>query len=380
MSLYVAFIPIHERFMTKTTALWIVGTSVSIEDGGYVTRLAARAAEHGIVTRNLSIGDQTSVMGYMRVLGSRDEIHAGDAVIWEYSLLDTLLTESLFDASDVHHARRLAWRCLLKRGANVIVLLTAPKKHLHRRSACEEAIARDATAIGLPCIDTRELFNALGVGDAAAHYRDDRHPRLDSPLVDTMVDAALAHMLAPQSISREAAIESLCANTAQNWHWLDAQTLAAASGIPVRNFHNTLLSIDAVPLAPDGGLAVPPLRRIVGVGCVSTHESGGLWCGHPGCPPASLRLPAELPYPFLLRTTAIPCLRGEISRIVCAPAYAYARGVWCDYGQALSRASAEVGVFGVLYETGTDAQIPFKPHPVNRLRASLGALYRRLAR
>ena len=365
--------------MTNSRTLWIVGTSVSIEDGGYATRLAARAAEHGFATRNLSIGDQTSVMGYMRVLGSHDDIRAGDTVVWEYGLLDTLLTESLFDASDVHNARRLAWQCLLELNAHLIVLLTAPRKHLHRRSACEERIARDAAAIGLPCIDTRELFNTVGILDAAAHYRDDRHLRLDSPVVDAMVDAVLGHMLALRSIVHGTAIEWQRENTVQNWHWLDARTLAAAAGISVRSCHNTLLSIEAVPLAPDGGLVVPPLRRIVGVGCVSTHESGGLWCGHPGCPPASLRLPAELPYSFLLRTTAIPCLRGGISRIVCAPAYAYARGVWCDYGQALSNAPAEVGVFGVLYETGTGAQIPFKPHPVNRLRASLGALYRRLA-
>ncbi len=365
--------------MAKTRSLWIVGTSVSIEDGGYVTRLSARAAERGFVTRNLSIGDQTSVMAYMRVLGARDEFHADDFVIWEYGLLDTLLTESLFDAGDVHNARRLAWQCLLERDANVIVLLTAPKKHLYRRSACEEKIARDAAAIGLPCIDTRELFNALGIRDAAAHYRDDRHPRLDSPVVDAMVDAVLAQMLAPQFIiARDSAVEWLRTNTAQNWQWLDARTLAAAGGMSVRNFHNALLSIDAVPLAPDAGLALPPLRRIVGVGCISTHESGGLWCGHPGCPPASLRLPAELHYPFLLRTTAIPCLRGEISRIVSAPDYAYGRGVWCDYGQALSNAPADVGVFGVLYEAGTGAQKPFKPHRGNRLRAALGALYRRL--
>lgn len=194
-----------------------------------------------------------------------------------------------------------------------------------------------------------------------------------------MVDATLARTLAPQSTPREAAIEWLRANTAQNWQWLDVRTLAAAAGVPMRNFRNSLLAIDAVPLQVDDAVALPSLCRIVGVGCVSSHETGGLWCGHPGCPPASLRLPAELPYPFLLRTTAIPCLRGEISRIVCAPVYAYGRGVWCDYGQALSNVPGEVGVFGVLYETGTGAQIPFQPHPANRLRAALGALYRRLS-
>jgi hypothetical protein len=358
--------------------LWIIGTSVSIEDGGYATRLSSRVAGHGIATRNLSIGDQTSVMGYMRVLDARQDIAAGDTVVWEYSLLDTLLTESLFDANDVQNARRLAWQCLLECGANAIVLMTAPKKHLHRRSPCEDIIASDAATIGMPCIDTRELFKALGIREAAAHYRDDRHPRLDSPLVDAMVDAVLAHLRTPQSNPHDTAIEWLRANTARNWHWLDAQKLAADSSISVRNFRNSLLAIDAVPLQIDATVALPPLRRVVGIGCVSTHESGGLWCGHPGCPPASLRLPAELPYAFLLRTTSIPYLRGEISRIVCAPDYAYGRGVWCDYGQALSGVPAEIGVFGVLYETGPGAQTPFQPNRTSRLRALLGALYRRL--
>ena len=239
MSLYVALICLHDRRMTQTRKLWIVGTSVSIEDGGYVTRLAARAAEHGIATRNLSIGDQTSVMGYMRVLDARQDIAAGDTVVWEYSLLDTLLSKSLFNANDVHNARRLAWQCVLERGANAIVLMTAPKKHLHRRSPCEDIIARDAASIGMPCIDTRELSKALGIRDAAAHYRDDRHPRQDSPLVDAMVDAVLAHMQAPQSATHDTAIEWLRANTTRNWRWLDAQKLAAAGGMSMRQFRNS---------------------------------------------------------------------------------------------------------------------------------------------
>ena len=367
--------------MTRAARLWIIGTSVSIEDGGYATRLAARAAEHGIETHNISIGDQTSVMGYMRVLDSRDAMAPGDIAIWEYSLLDTLLTESLFDADDVHHARRLAWQCLLEREVHVIVLLTAPKKHLYRRSACEDMTARDAGEIGLPCIDTRELSVALDIDDVATHYRDDRNPRQDSPLINAMVDAALAFVLSPRPIDNSTAIEWLRKNTAQNWHWLDAKAIAATCSIPVRDFCNSLLAIDAVLLVPDAEVALPRLRRIIGVGCVSTHESGGLWCGHPGCPPASLRLPAELSYAFLLRTTAISCLRGEVARVVCAPAYAYGRGVWSDYGQTLSTVPAEVGIFGVLYETGAGSAVPFKlGSRVGRLWIALAALFRRLRR
>src|SRR3569833_1183009 len=109
---------------------WIVGTSVSIEDGGYVTRLRQRLQAAGESLSNLSVGDQTSMMGYMRLLTHATQIARGDVVVWEYSLLDSLLTDSIFVVSDVHKARRYAWALAKHRGAQVVVVLTPPKLHL----------------------------------------------------------------------------------------------------------------------------------------------------------------------------------------------------------------------------------------------------------
>jgi hypothetical protein len=347
--------------MTSPSAptLWIVGTSVSIEDGGYATLLAERAAQLGISTRNLSVGDQTSIMGCMRVLDQGDDIKAGNVVVWEYSLLDTLLRRPPFFARDVHAARRVAWQSLLDRGASVIVLLTAPKKHLATRTACEARIARDARALRLPCIDTRELFAGMGIHNPAAHYRDDRHPRGDSPVIGAMVDAVLECALAPAPPDKETVTAWARKNITAHWQWEDAQSLAMSARLTLRTIHNSLVAIDALPLAEGMAIAIPAASRIVGIGIVSTHESGGIWCGHPGCPPASTRLPAKLPYGFLLRNTAVPCLRGRVSSIASATDHTYGSGVWADYGQELSNSPGEVAVFGILYETQSVASTQF---------------------
>ena len=118
-----------------------------------------------------------SVMGYMRVLGARHDIAAGDAVVWEYSLLDTLLTKSLFDANDVHNARRLAWQCLIERDANIIVLL------VRRKSTCIDAAP--ARTIASRCRhDRRALHRHARTVQGTryprpypAHYRERPHPR-----------------------------------------------------------------------------------------------------------------------------------------------------------------------------------------------------------
>ncbi len=61
---------------------------MSIECGGYVDSLALLADRSGLDVVNLSVGDQTSVMGCMRVFAERARLHSGDVVLWEYSLLD----------------------------------------------------------------------------------------------------------------------------------------------------------------------------------------------------------------------------------------------------------------------------------------------------
>src|SRR5581483_3267037 len=189
--------------------------------GGYVARLAPRARERGFALGNLSIGDQTSLMGCMRLMGVSASIRPGDVVVWEYSLLDTLLT--VFDPHDVHFARRLAWREALARGARVIVLLVAPKTRVRHRSSRERRIVADARSLGLPCIDTRELALKLGIANAASHYRDDRHLRRDSPLIDAIAAevAALLTAGAPSAcrVPRE------WARARRTWRWLDIAEL-----------------------------------------------------------------------------------------------------------------------------------------------------------
>lgn len=335
--------------------LWIVGTSVSIEAGGYAPRLAQRVHDELDVAHvNLSVGDQTSLMGCMRVLDARERVAPGDVVIWEYSLLDTLLTIEQFPPADVHRARRLAWSCLLERGAHVIVLMTPPRQHLAGRSAHEAEIASDAQALGLRCIDLRELMAALELADPAAHYRDDRHPRIDSPLADATVailfgDIARYHgRIVSPSIRQRAARRRLRADVP--WQWLDAATLARTTDAPTTTFCNSLLAIETVALPVDARVGLTGTTRIVSVGVVSTHASGGLWCGHPGCAPASTRLPADLHYDFLLRSTGLPCVRATTDALAAAPTWAYTCGLWAAYGQALCPDPGTVAIFGVLHE------------------------------
>jgi hypothetical protein len=328
-------------------SLWIIGTSVSIQDDGYVSHLRRGADAAGFAVRNLSVGDQTSVMGYMRLLAVRGELVRGDVVVWEYSLLDTLLTELQVAAVDVHMARRMAWREALSRGARIVVVLAAPQKHARRRSACERRIARDAEQLGLPCIDTRDLSANLRIDDPAAHYRDDRHIRADSPVTVALAEAVLrqaqnaSDVPSPQQLSQWSA-----KRITGEWIWQDATPPSDAT---TQSFSNSLMAIQTLSLTPGTSIRIPLARRVIAIGIASTHESGGLWCGHPRCRPASARLPDTLAYPFLLRGTGLPCLRST-TQLVCATEAAYARGDWTDYGQQLGSSPARVAVFGVLCE------------------------------
>lgn len=349
--------------------LWIVGTSVSIESGGYVAQLQAAAPEWQL--RNLSVGDQTSMMGYLRVLQHRAQFARGDVVVWEYSLLDHLLTQGLFDRGDVRRARRFAWNLLRELGVGLVVLFTPPREDLGARTDTERECADDAARMGAPVFDLRDVFAELGIDAPHPHYRDDRHPRVDSPAVARLVErlrAALAQVEPP-------ACALVNAELAEPWQWFDAATLAANAGRGTRVLKNSLMSLDAVPLAVDDHIALPGTRRVVALGVVSTHAAGGAWCGHPGCPPASTRLPADLSYAFLLRVTGLPCIRAHVDQIVSAPGWAYRNGHWRDYGQALSAEPGPIEVFGALIETTANGQ------PASYTRPTLGErIERRLRR
>jgi hypothetical protein len=142
---------------------------------------------------------------------------------------------------------------------------------------------------------------------------------------------------------------------------------------------NSLVSVQAAQLAVDDRIYLPATRRVVALGVVSTHTSGGAWCGHPGCPPASTRLPADLSYSFLLRATGIACIRAHVDRIASAPEWSYRNGHWRDYGQADSNAAERIAVFGALIETSVYG-LPDGRHAEQSLGARLARRMLRVAR
>ena len=147
------------------------------------------------------------------------------------------------------------------------------------------------------------------------------------------------------------------------WQWLGAHELASGAGLGIRHLANSLLEVDAVELTIDQQVVLPATRRIVALGIVSSHMSGGAWCGHRGCPPASTRLPSSENHTFLLRVTGLPCLRvgvDPLERVVSAPAWSYCNGYWRDYGQELSATPNQIAIFGALLETGPRAQMVFE--------------------
>lgn len=367
--------------------LWIIGTSVSIEAGGYAERLARRVLDElGLAHVNLSVGDQTSLMGCMRVLSRQCEFAPGDIVVWEYSLLDTLLTLRQFARDDVRDARRLAWDRLLERGAQIIVLMVPSKRHTIRRSRCELEIADDARALGLRLVDLRELASRHGIRNLVTHYRDDRHPRVDSPLVDALVVELLDEIArrptrsVTDAAQREAR-QRLCGGI--RWQWLDAALLAARESSRVETFRNSLLTIDALTLAPGEHTDARLDGRVVAVGIIATHRSGCLWCGHGGCKPISTRLPEGLPHDFLLRSLVLACTHGDAAtaRLTCAPDAAFANGLWPAYGHANSREPAEIAVFGALVDaTNHGGRAPHDPNRRRPMLRRLAAACARLCR
>jgi hypothetical protein len=326
----------------------VIGSSVSIEDGGYVTHLAAQLLERGIALRNLSVGDQTSVMGYMRTRMHLNEMAAGDVVAWEYSLLDTLLTERLFPAADVHSARRRAWVCLLERGVSIVVVLSAPRQYLDQLTDCEREICDDAQQLGLDIVDMRELFCQAGIIDPHAHFRDDRHPRVDSAIVPCIANAVVAAVTSVRAIDRCRVSAWKRTRVSKRWRWIDAATLKNRADRPAQSFSNALVSVHAI-IFSSGTRFRLPRSRLIAVGCVSAHDSGALWCGHTGCVATSVRLPDDLPYAFLLRVTGVACQRN-VEDICGAMPVAFANGIWADYGQAAYATPGKVAVFGILLE------------------------------
>ncbi len=247
---------------------------------------------------------------------------------------------------DTVWARRMAWSMLRKSGVGIVALLCAPRNQLSARTQAESLAADDAAQLGITCIDLRDLLRDADVGEPLAHYRDDRHLRIDSPLIVRLAERV---MRAVDNATMRDSTGTLPLPVPP-WCWLDLGN-AAEGSTTRRIYSNSLVEVSASVLGVGEQLSLPDTRRVIALGVVSTAESGAVWCGHPECPPAATRMPPELHYPFLLRTTGIPCVRAQVHMLTSAPDWAFRNGVWRAYGHALSDAPGPVSLFGALIET-----------------------------
>ena len=332
--------------------VWICGTSVSLSREGYTSQLGASLQRDGVL-RNISVGDQTSICGLIRVLQHEEEFRPGDVMVWEYPLLDILL-EDIFGAEDILQAMRIAWTRLRAWGVHVVVLKVTPRDDYARAGPMEQEIDRLLRHHAVPSIDTRRIAAGLGMATLANDYSDDRHPRPESRLVGEI--AAEIAAFDKQNHGRKAAPLRVPCGT--EWQWFAAGRLDAEQVVPVVR-QNSLVRIEGVSLSPaTSRLHLPPLARIVAVGAIGTHEAGSLWCGHKACEPASLRLTDDIGLPFLVRTTRLPCVRGRVTSLVSAPDYAFRRDAWADYGHKRVGEPHAAEVFGVLGELPAPATRP----------------------
>ena len=323
--------------------LWIFGTSVSIERPGYIQHLEALAVAAGWQLVNLAVGDQCSVMGYLRVLqhlpmGELSFV-AGDCAVWEYSLLDHFLAQS-FDTADIRDLRLRAWQALGERGVAVVALLMPPRDALQSPTAAEEELTSQATLHGVAVHDARVELSAIP--DAINYFRDDRHLRAECPALPALAAALWRQLLSasPRQILL----------TPTRLYWLDAQALCVQGGPGPELFSNSFLRTPALRLRPDESVVLPATVRVVAAGVLSQHQSGALWCGHAGCPPSANRLPDTLSYSFLMRVALVACQRAPITRVVSAPDWSFQCGQSFGYGFSPCSGAGDVLLFGVLVE------------------------------
>jgi hypothetical protein len=325
--------------------VWLFGTSVSIQRSGWTGRLAQRIDEP---LANLSIGDQTSIMGLARLSQVVDQFQPNDVVVWEYPLLDILLL-SCFGVADIMRAMRQAWHMARAAGAHVIVVFFTPKPDLAEPSAFEEQIKAAAVQDGAAIVDVRKCFPADD--DPARHYKDIRHLHIDSPVLDVVATGVLECIASRRASSRPA---SPGPYTAPYWRWWSVGLPGAG---PQRVLQSSLVSVRTTALQPGReDIELPPHRRLVCVVVASDDRAGALWCGHQLCLPASCKKPEHLSFQFLLRVTRIPCVRGRIERLSAAPRYSLSSGSWVDFGMAPAPEPGPVDVVGVLLEESPAAE------------------------
>jgi hypothetical protein len=307
----------------------IFGTSVSIARG-YATELAETYN-----VRNWSIGDQTSVIGLMRAHMASSALKPGDTAVWEYPLLDIMLAHR-FGIEEIRSAFRQALGLLSDRGINRIALFSTPKAHIQEPTATEIELKEIATEMGCHIIDVRNIFKRQKIVEPEALYFDDRHMHAGTSVQAEVIRLILA--------AAEKGPPFDAPGVHERWRWIPA-------GGNMKSFTNSFVSVDTIELLPNsGGFTIPKTCRVVAVGVVATRTSGACWCGHPGCPPASIGLPEGSMLPFLLRATRLPCVRATVDFISAAPSWATSNGVWMGYNHRAWVGEAPIHVFGALIQ------------------------------
>jgi hypothetical protein len=296
-----------------TNLIWIAGTSGSIEIGGYVSRLSICAAERGYALRNLSVGDETSLMGCIRVLSHQQSISQGDVLIWEYSLLDALLGPN-FVHSDVRDARRMAWDTVLSKGGHVIVVMVPPRPGMKRLTRHERETLADASARGQLAIDVRDLFEKLEIKHPKLEYRDDRHLSHNTPVLTLLVEKLISAIgerhgsHEPKFFTNEAS--GVRAATKAPLTWIEPEQFCGLAHGSLRTLSNSLLSLRVREIRrTDVVVLGAAATRCAYVGVISRPNSGAIWCGHDNCPAVATALPTDTPHNFLARTIQLPCQR-----------------------------------------------------------------------
>jgi hypothetical protein len=323
--------------------IWVVGTSVSVIKYGYVGILAQIAAPVPVI--NISIGDQTSIMGLIRILMHIDKIDSGDLVVWEYPLLDILLV-GFFDQSDMLSAARQAWQHVQSRGARIVVLVSVPKRNLEEPSKQEQTIFKEAASMGISVITTRDVFVSKGLrpDEQEAEYSDDRHYTQTS-----FIHEAIARMLL-RAADAHCSIVRLSSVPASGWKWIAASDLFHKDDCELVEVKNSFFSVPAVRPRMNRKAPLPKSSRLICVAVATTRESGCIWCGHSLCAPASTRLAENSRLPMMFRTTRIPCVRPELATIEVAPTHSFATRSWADYGLVHVTEAAPVEIAGILVE------------------------------
>jgi len=314
-------------------------------------------SEKGVPCYNKSVGNATSIMGLMRLFQTIEQISPGDVVLWEYPILDILMSD-LYGAAEIMSAYRIAWQRIAKKKAQMIVVNINPRQAIldGRDGELARQIHIDAHTKSLGWVAMRDVMIANRITEPkmqAAHYGGENgHLFSDSPMLAAFSVAVWNEIDRRLGEHFDTFGEGW---SLPSWLWYDGPSLRTEHQPDVIEFANTLMSVRALQMKPNNSAYVlpKPARRVVALGLVTTHRSGAVWCGHACCGPASARLPVGDGHPFLLQSSRLPCVRDHIISLQSAPPHAMRRSIWADATQARCADdgdSAPVALFGALIE------------------------------